>query len=89
MNKPENVARDSCASLDVIDLSRLAVAQKASLKASEQLRIAIERDLEPLLRECKTQEDVLAVKFAVRKKIGCSLDGLMEVHFAIAYVGRE
>jgi hypothetical protein len=69
-------------------MDELQAAQISYLESQERLRIAIDKTLMPILAKCKTQEDVISAKKELRSQFNCSLDGLIEVHFAIAFSGK-
>lgn len=70
------------------NLDALKERQKEYLRAKTELSEEITKSLLPILRKCKTSEEVIILKELVRDKIGC-LDGLIEVNFAITWSEKE
>lgn len=63
---------------------RLGKAQQEYLRALENLCVVADEMLEPELKKCQSEHDVMQLKEEVRNSIG-SLEGNLFVRFAIAY----
>ena len=66
------------------NFSGLKKAQNTYLEAQNLLRTEVEANVKPIFSACRSAREVEEAAKFIRQKIGCSLDGLIFVSYAVA-----